>query len=302
MERRIIVNLDLKFNINNSGTFVQGDTDTDVLEVHLTDKHNPVDITGQDVQFWFQKSDNTVVEQDSTCGVSVIDAAKGIVQCTLNGDTLTSAGKLQVSVVFCKDNKTLSTVAFALNVEQGINSGEVIIITNEISILDQKIVEMNTEEASRITNEDTRQTNETSRQTAESSRVTAEDARISNETGRTNAESTRVTAENVRVSNEQTRQTNETTRQTGYSTMSSQINSKIQYCSYTATANNTINIPFTFTDYNITHDDMIVSYKGVLLDNPDNYTVNGSNNGIILVDWSINKGDIVKMRLYKNVR
>lgn len=77
---------------------------------------------------------------------------------------------------------------------------------------------------------------------------------------------------------------------------------KIQYCDYTATTNGTTNVPFTFVDYDTNHDDMIVSYNGVLLENPDNYTVNANNSSIDLSSWSIDSGNVVRFRLYKNCK
>ena len=78
------------------------------------------------------------------------------------------------------------------------------------------------------------------------------------------------------------------------------INSKIQLSSFTAISDNTTNIIHDL-DYDSAHDELLVIYKGLLLEKNVNYTENVNEISIDLENWNIDAGDIVFFKLYKDV-
>lgn len=83
--------------------------------------------------------------------------------------------------------------------------------------------------------------------------------------------------------------------------INTEISNKIKTATFTAVANNTTNIVHNLT-YDPLHDDLLAFYMGLLLENPLNYTDNVNNISINLVDWSINTGEKIYFKLYKNVK
>jgi len=73
---------------------------------------------------------------------------------------------------------------------------------------------------------------------------------------------------------------------------------KIKTKAFTATSNLTKTIIHGLS-YDTIHDDLLLFYKGILLDST-NYTE--TNTTITLTDWSISTGEIIKFKLYKNVK
>lgn len=116
--------------------FKQGDVDSSVLEVAIVDGGLPVDITGEVIEYRFLKPDNTVVYQDGTNGVTVLDASKGKVECVLKSNTLARAGQVKCEVHREKDGQELTTPAFTFTVESSIGD-DGIPSTNYISIIEQ---------------------------------------------------------------------------------------------------------------------------------------------------------------------
>lgn len=75
---------------------------------------------------------------------------------------------------------------------------------------------------------------------------------------------------------------------------------KIKVATFTATStvtNIVHNLP-----YDSSRDDLLVFYKGVLLDITDNYTENANNISVDLVGWSLTSGEKINFKLYKNVK
>jgi hypothetical protein len=71
--------------------------------------------------------------------------------------------------------------------------------------------------------------------------------------------------------------------------------------SFTATVNATTNIIHNLS-YDSAHDDLLVIYNGVLCDVGENYTENANKISINLVGWYINAGEVIKFKLYKNIK
>lgn len=220
IENRHSLILDFKQSSFTNIKFVQNDIDTSVLEFMICNQGIPVNLTGQVVTFAFLKSDNTLVIQNSSSGVSILDAVNGKIQCILRSQTLASVGVVKAEISFTDvSGKKLSTATFNFTVTASIDNGEGFISSNEVALLDQAIINANeatadailatgnanNAEAIRVISEDIRLASEIGRVNTESIRVVAENGRVS-------AENIRVGSENVRISAEQSRNTAESAR------------------------------------------------------------------------------------------
>jgi len=143
MENRYKINYDIKLKCVSNIRFKEGDTDSSILDVVLYDGGQIVNLTGETIEFRFLKSDTTIVFQNFSAGVSIIDALKGNVQCILMSNTLASVGQVKCEIYRTKDGKKLTTPSFDFLVEKSIGSNGVL-STNYISAIDNKIIEMNT--------------------------------------------------------------------------------------------------------------------------------------------------------------
>ena len=163
MENRYIITLDMKNRMNDTLKFKQGDTDSSVLEINLLDDGSSVDISGQIIEFNFLKPDNTIVIQDSTTGVTILEALTGKFQCLLKTNTLASPGIVKCEISFKSGIKILSMETFNINVEEGIGSGDGVLSTNYISSIETLLNQMNTTETAILIAEDIRKNNENAR-------------------------------------------------------------------------------------------------------------------------------------------
>lgn len=143
MENRYKINYDIKQRCVTNAKFKQGDIDSSILDVTLFDNGTVIDITGEAIEFRFLKPDNTVVFQDSTSGVSILNAAQGQIQCILRAQTLAVSGQVKCEIHRTKDGKELTTPSFYFTVDASIGADGVI-STNYISSIEQKIIEANT--------------------------------------------------------------------------------------------------------------------------------------------------------------
>ncbi len=139
MENRYMVTMDIKKGTILNARLKQGDTDSSVLEVKLIDNGVVVDITGQVVEFNFLRPDGVVTTQDSTNGVSILDATNGKFQCILKNSTLSVAGDAKCDIIFYKDGKELGTKTFNFTIDDRINSGLL-----SIASINAQIVELQT--------------------------------------------------------------------------------------------------------------------------------------------------------------
>lgn len=143
MENRYKIIIDMKNRVISNTKFKQGDTDSSVLEINLVDNSLAVDITGQTIVFNFAKSDGTIVTQDITTGVSILNALTGNFQCILKNNTLAAPGIVNCEITFSDFGEILSTATFNFNVEKSIGNGP--LSTNYISAVDNQIVGWQTE-------------------------------------------------------------------------------------------------------------------------------------------------------------
>ena len=177
IESRYELDCDIKAKSTTNIGFKQGDVDSSVLEVNLKDSKQPIDITGEVIEFRFLKADKTIVFQDSTSGVNILYATDGKIECVLRSDTLASPGVVVCEIHRSKDGKSLTTPSFTFTVSGSIEGG--FLSTNYISAIESTIAGITTAEAIRATSEVSRSTAETARSTAETSRVSADSARAS---------------------------------------------------------------------------------------------------------------------------
>ena len=143
MENRYKIKYDLKTKTVFSIRFKQGDTDSAILEVSLTDNGLPVIIEGETIEFRFLKPDHTIVFQDMANGVNILDAINGKVECIMKTNTLAYPGVVGCEIYRSKDGKDLTTPLFNFTVERSIGE-DGLLSTNYISSIEDKLIEMNT--------------------------------------------------------------------------------------------------------------------------------------------------------------
>jgi len=199
MENRYKITIDLKNKtITNNTTFKQGNAGTSVLEIALVDEGLPVDITGQTVKFNFLRSDNAVVTQNSTTGVTILDALTGKFECVLKDTTLAIDGKVEAEIVFTEGTDVLSSTTFIFYVDTSIGFLSIKYIASVVSKLEEwqntfdldELSRANTFATSQISRSTTFNASEASRSTvfntAEELRETGEASRVATETERVN--------------------------------------------------------------------------------------------------------------------
>jgi len=108
-----------------------------VLEFTICNQGQVVDLTDQTISISFLKSDGTLVIQDFSSGVSILDATTGNMQCILTSQTLAVVGIVNAEIAFTDaTGKRLSTAQFKFNVTESLGSGDEIVSISEIYILD----------------------------------------------------------------------------------------------------------------------------------------------------------------------
>jgi hypothetical protein len=142
MENRHKLTLDFKVRTIANISFVQNDIDSSVIEFLICNNGVPVSIEGQEIDVTFLKPDNTLVMQDITSGVTVLDAENGKFECVLRSQTLAATGIVKAEISFSESGKKLSTAQFAFHVTPSLDNGEAIESTNELPKLEAKIVEI----------------------------------------------------------------------------------------------------------------------------------------------------------------
>ncbi len=125
-----------KYNKIDYFEVVQGDLNSNVLNITLVDGLNPYDLSGANVEIVFAKPDGTTVIQDNSNGVVIIDELEGKIQCTLNTNTIASPGQVNAEVRVLKGGEILLTSArFDFYVRKPLITDDTIESTNEFPIL-----------------------------------------------------------------------------------------------------------------------------------------------------------------------
>lgn len=114
----------------------QGDLNTAKLSLTITHQNTVMDLTGATIAVVFQKSDGTVVYEDTTNGVTVTDAVNGNLDIMLNAQTRAVPGVVTGAVrVTYPGNKIIETEKFTFNVEASLASDQAIASANDITSL-----------------------------------------------------------------------------------------------------------------------------------------------------------------------
>lgn len=206
----ILKEYDIRLNIKRSQKqdyieVVQGDYETNIFNIQITDNLEPYNLTGLSVEIAFAKPDNTTVLQDEDNGVTIEDAEQGKIKVVLKTNTIAAAGKVYAEVRIKDGDMILTTARFDFFVRRAIFGDDTIKSKDEWPLYEQ-LLEAAENENERIDNENTRIQNETQRENQEI-------IRQQNEQDRTTAESARNVAESDRQTNEQSRINNESIRQ-----------------------------------------------------------------------------------------
>lgn len=144
--KRFNIELDIKKrNFNELFQVVQGDYDTNVLEIQLFNDTQKYDLTDLTVEIAFRKADGTTVIQTESSGVSIISAFDGKIECTLKTNTIAAIGTVVAEVrVLGTDNKLLTSTTFEFLVREAIVNDGTIESTNEFPVLLEMIDTVNT--------------------------------------------------------------------------------------------------------------------------------------------------------------
>ena len=156
---------------------IQGDYNTNKLNIKLIDGIEDYDLVGLNSEIAFSKSDGTTVLQDKNSGINVLNNK---IECMLSSNTIASPGRVLAEVRVLEGTKVLTSSRFEFFVKKAIVNDETIASTNEFPILQEltdNVKGVIATEASRVTAENLRITNEIDRVTAENERVIAEDNR-----------------------------------------------------------------------------------------------------------------------------
>ena len=195
---------------------VQGDYETNILNIQITENLQPYNLTGLTVEAVFAKPDRTTVLQDMDNGVAIVDPVQGKIKITLKTNTIAAPGTVQAEVRILDGDMLLTTARFKFFVRQAIMSDETIKSTNEFPVLTKLV-----EDVAQVQEDfpaiqqffNDVQSVEQARVEAENIRQQQESVRQSNESIRQSNEQNRIAAETERQSNESIRQSNEATRQ-----------------------------------------------------------------------------------------
>ncbi len=182
--------------------------------ITLKDGEADYDIEDKDVEIAFGKPDGTVVVQDKTSGVTVVD---GDIHCLLSANATAAVGKVFAEIRVLDEQSIITSAYFLFYARRPIVTDEDIESTTDFPILANLIVKnanIHADEELRITAEEEREANEAIRIISENARSTAEDVRIANESSRVSAEDIRIANESSRIADEDTRILAEAARST----------------------------------------------------------------------------------------
>lgn len=129
--------LDIKKNYKKEEfEVVQGDSNSNVLNITLTDGLNHFDLSGTSVEIIFSKSDGTTVQQTD---VTIINREQGRMRCVLKTNTIAFPGKVVAEVRVLEDETLLTSTRFEFHVRKSLLDNETIESTNEFPVLTQLI-------------------------------------------------------------------------------------------------------------------------------------------------------------------
>ncbi|MBU5425022.1 phage baseplate upper protein [Tissierella pigra] len=118
---------------------VQGDLDTNQLNITIYDGLNLYSLENLNIEIAFAKSDGTTVLQSSQDEDNPIIIEGDKIICTLKTNTIASPGKVLAEVRLLEDTRLLTSTRFELYVRKAIVNDETIESTNEFPILNKLI-------------------------------------------------------------------------------------------------------------------------------------------------------------------
>lgn len=139
LANRYILRYNVQKRVGFDIRFGQGDIDAPVMQLTLLAGAIPIDLTGAVVEFRFLKPDETIVYQDSSTGVSIVDAANGIIECALMAQTLAVVGKVLCEIHIALNGDMLTIPGFEFEVEETID-GSGVVSENYLSRLEQGLI------------------------------------------------------------------------------------------------------------------------------------------------------------------
>lgn len=122
---------------------VQGDSKSNLVRIYLTDGLEPYNLAGASVEIVFRKADGTTVQQTEQTGVTIINAAKGQLQCILKTNTIACPGPVSAEVRVIDTETLLTSSWFDFYVRKSLINDETIESTDEFPILTELITETN---------------------------------------------------------------------------------------------------------------------------------------------------------------
>lgn len=125
-----------KHNKTDYFEVVQGDLNSNILNIALVDGLNPYNLAGTNVEIVFSKPDGTTVQQTD---IIIINATQGRIQCTLKTNTIASPGKVIAEVRVLEGEILLTSARFDFFVRKALITDDTIESTNEFPILNQLI-------------------------------------------------------------------------------------------------------------------------------------------------------------------
>jgi hypothetical protein len=127
---------------SSSMSFVKGDTRTCRLIFNVLKNSRPENLKDTEIWLIFKKSDNTLVTQNISNGLSMDESGVGKIKCVLATQTLAYAGIVQgVMIINYADGSKLTLPEFQFEVLEDMDIEDAIVSTNEFTILQGKIVE-----------------------------------------------------------------------------------------------------------------------------------------------------------------
>ncbi len=132
--------LDIKKHRKNEEIeIVQGDFDTNIINITLYDGLNVYSLDGLNIEIAFAKSDGTTVLQGAQDEVNPIAIAGNKIICTLKTNTIAAPGKVLAEVRILDGDRLLTSTRFEFYVRKAIVNDETIESTNEFPALQQMI-------------------------------------------------------------------------------------------------------------------------------------------------------------------
>ncbi|CAK7084103.1 hypothetical protein [Tissierella sp.] len=131
-----------KYRKNEEIEIVQGDFDTNIINITLYDGLNVYSLDNLNIEIAFAKSDGTTVLQGSQDEETPIAIAGNKIICTLKTNTIAVAGKVLAEVRILDNDRLLTSSRFEFYVRKAIVNDESVQSTNEFPILNAKIKEV----------------------------------------------------------------------------------------------------------------------------------------------------------------